>query len=141
MPFRFSIRVLGVCVTTLLCGFAAWPLQAGDLLVAGWSSDNVVRYDALTGEVIEQIVTTRQGNHLSIISGLRELRFLPSPARVWLKAAAGTISVTVCTALASSSLSLVLLAFDPSMRVGLVPIRLATIAMPVGFFVIAARLI
>ncbi len=64
MPFRFLIRMLGVCVATLLCGLAALPSKAGDLLVAGWSSSNVVRYDALTGEVIEQIVTSRQGNLL-----------------------------------------------------------------------------
>jgi C4-dicarboxylate transporter DctM subunit len=87
------------------------------------------------------IITTRQGAHLSISSGLRDLALVPARVREWLRAASSAISVIVGTALACSSLSLVLVAFDPSMRVGFLSIRWATVILPIGFVALTLRFI
>ena len=51
------------------------------------------------------------------------------------------VAVAVCTALAAASLSFVLSGFDPTDTVGVVPVRVAALVMPIGFAVIAIRFI
>jgi len=97
-----------------------------------------VRHLTLWVALLAGIVTTRAGDHLALSSGFHKLAG-PWGART--RAAAGTLSVLVTTALAASALSLVLLAFDPLQRVGGVPIRAAVAILPVGFAAMAAHFV
>ena len=95
-----------------------------------------VRHLTLWVALLAGIVTTRQGAHLALSSGLHKL---PGPWGGRMRAAASAISVAVTSALAASALSLLLLAFDPRQRVGAVPIQAAVAILPAGFAAIAAR--
>ena len=95
-----------------------------------------VRHLTLWVALLAGIITTRQGAHLALSSGLHKL---PGPWGGRMRAAASAISVAVTTALAASALSLLLLAFDPRQRVGAVPIQAAVAILPAGFAAIAAR--
>jgi tripartite ATP-independent transporter DctM subunit len=97
-----------------------------------------VRHLTLWVALLAGVVTTRQGAHLALSSGLHRL---PGAWGGRLRAAAGALSVAVTTALAASALSLVLLAFDPLQRVGGVPIRAAVAILPLGFAAMAARFV
>jgi len=97
-----------------------------------------VRHLTLWVALLAGIVTTRQGAHLALSSGLHQL---PSPWGDRIRTAAGALSVLVTTALAASAMSLLLLAFDPGQRVGGVPIRVAVAILPAGFTAMAARFV
>ena len=97
-----------------------------------------VRHLTLWVALLAGIVTTRQGAHLALSSGLHKL---PGAWGGRLRATAGALSVLVTTALAASALSLVLLAFDPLQRVGAVPIQAAVAILPLGFAAMAARFV
>ena len=97
-----------------------------------------VRHLTLWVALLAGIVTTRQGAHLALSSGLHRL---PSPWGDRTRAAANALAVLVTTALAASALSLLLLAFDPGQRVGGIPIRLAVAILPAGFAAMAARFV
>ena len=97
-----------------------------------------VRHLTLWVALLAGIVTTRQGAHLALSSGLHRL---PSPWGERTRAAANALAVLVTTALAASALSLLLLAFDPLQRVGGVPIRAAVAILPAGFAAMAARFV
>ena len=97
-----------------------------------------VRHLTLWVALLAGIVTTRQGAHLALSSGLHRL---PSPWGDRTRATANALAVLVTTALAASALSLLLLAFDPAQRVGGIPIRLAVAILPAGFAAMAARFV
>ena len=84
------------------------------------------------------IIATRERRHLSLSSGLPRL-----PARYdrWAKIAATTITVAITTAIALSAASLTLIGFDPSARIGVLPIRAVLAILPLGFGIIALRLV
>ena len=121
-------------VTAALILLAALPAATAllRLLFGGGlaASGEYVRHLTLWVALIGGIVTTRQGSHLALSSGLHQL---PDPWGGRVRAAASALSVAVSTALAVSSLSLLLLAFDPGQDVGGVPIRIAVAALPLGF--------
>lgn len=54
-------RVLLVLSSALL--YASFSALAGDLLVGGFHSNNVIRYDAMTGEVVETFISAVAGPH------------------------------------------------------------------------------
>ena len=84
------------------------------------------------------MITSREGRHLSMSVGLD---LLGGRGRDAVRVANAFISSTVGIALAWSALSMVLLAFDPTMKVGFLPIRIATAVMPVGYLFMAIRFI
>lgn len=81
-------------------------------------------------------LTAREGNHLAIAAGEASL----SPR--W-KRRVGVINthiaVAVVTAFMWSSVSFLLLAFDPAVRVGFIPKQLLVAVMPFSFLLIAVR--
>ena len=107
-------------------------LFGGGLAVA----TEYVRHLTLWVALLAGIVTTRQGAHLALSSGLHQLA---GPWGDRLRTAAGAVAVAVTTALAAGALSLLLLAFDPRQRVGGIPIQFAVAILPLGFAAIAAR--
>ncbi|MBN2161161.1 MAG: TRAP transporter large permease subunit [Spirochaetes bacterium] len=84
------------------------------------------------------MITSRERKHLSLAAGVERI---PERVRKWIYAATGSLSATVCTAFAWSALSMVLIGFDPSKRVGVFPLQLVAGVMPIGYGVMAARFI
>ena len=141
-PRTLLARLENGTVTVALVLLAALPAAAAvlRLLFGGGlaASGEYVRHLTLWVALIGGVVTTRQGTHLALSSGLHQL---PDPWGARVRAAAGAISVAVTTALAVSALSLVLIAFDPSQDVGGVPIQLAVAVLPLGFAGMAAHFV
>lgn len=81
-------------------------------------------------------LTAREKRHLSIVVGNQHL---PDSWHSPVDTANSHLSLSIVTALFWSSLSFVLLAFDGSNTVGLIPLRLITLFMPVGFAAIGWR--
>lgn len=84
------------------------------------------------------MITSREERHLSMSVGLD---LLGGRVRAAVRIVNAAISTTIALALAWASLSMILLAFDPGQRVGVVPIRIATCIMPIGYAVMAGRFI
>ena len=83
-------------------------------------------------------ITSREDRHLSLSAGIEQFK---DPLRRWILTATGFIAATITTALFWSSLSLVLIGFDPARKVGIVPIRLVVLIIPIGFGLMALRFI
>ncbi|MQY76572.1 MAG: TRAP transporter large permease subunit [Spirochaeta sp.] len=84
------------------------------------------------------MITSREGKHLSLSAGVELLKL---PVRKLINTATAFISVTVTTVLTLSSLSLLLIGFDPDLRVGIFSIRFALLIVPLGFTVMTVRFI
>ncbi len=84
------------------------------------------------------MIASREGKHLSLSAGVELLKL---PVRELVNTVTAFISVTVTTALTLSSLSLLLIGFDPDLRVGIFSIRFALLILPLGFAVMTARFI
>ena len=82
------------------------------------------------------MITSREGRHLSLSFGIDHIK---DPWNGRLRAATAFITTMVVWALFISSLSLVLIGFDPEKRIGIIPIRLAVIPLPLGYAFMAIR--
>jgi C4-dicarboxylate transporter, DctM subunit len=102
------------------------------------ASTEYVRHLVLWIAFAGALVTTRQKSHLSLSIGVERI---PAGARRWVVTATSLVSVAVCTAEAITSLSFTLFGFGPGDAVGIVPMRVATIVMPLGFLFMAVRFI
>ena len=101
-------------------------------------------------------ITSREGSHLGI-SALRDavVRLISrtksgtppaagtadSAAVHWIDSATAFLSTTISFAMVWSSLSLTVIGFDPSNKVGIVPIQAFAAIMPLGFLVIGIRFV
>jgi tripartite ATP-independent transporter DctM subunit len=83
-------------------------------------------------------ITSREGKHITLSAGVDRIR---EPARAWILTVCSFISTSIATAMTWSSLGLVLIGFDPSKKVGFVPIQVAAAVLPVGFALITARFV
>lgn len=82
------------------------------------------------------MVTTREGKHLSLSIGIDSLNPSYRDAfRIYLS----FLSATICFVLFWGALSFVAIGFDPTRQVGVIPIRIATAIMPVGYGIMAIR--
>lgn len=84
------------------------------------------------------MITSREGKHLSLSAGVELLKL---PLKELINTVTAFISVTVTTVLTLSSLSLLLIGFDPDLKVGIFTIRFALLIVPLGFAVMTARFI
>lgn len=84
------------------------------------------------------MVTSREGRHLGLTAGIGLIR---EPLRSWIGSATSCIATAVAACLAWSAVSFVRVGFDPSQRVGVIPIQLVMAIVPVGFGVIALRFV
>lgn len=86
--------------------------------------------------LLASIVTTRERKHISFgLSAGRVHHGAVVPVVL------GVFQAGITTALAISGLSFIVLGFDPAGSVGLVPIRVATVVIPIAFLAISARFI
>jgi len=84
------------------------------------------------------VITSRGRKHLSLTAGVE---LMPDLVKKWFKTASSFLSATICIAFAWNALSLVLIGFDSSKTIGFIPIRVATLIMPVGYAIIAVRFV
>lgn len=103
--------------------------------VAG--STDYTHHLVLTITFIGGMITSREGQHLSLALELKT----KEPFMTWIKTSVALLSAMITTALAWSSLSLVLNAFDPAKKIGKIPIQLIATVMVIGYGVMAIRFI
>ncbi|MBN2051710.1 MAG: TRAP transporter large permease subunit [Spirochaetales bacterium] len=82
------------------------------------------------------MITSRQDKHLSISLAAH---FSRGSRRSFILSIGSLLSSTVLTALFLSALSFILMAFDTGVKIGIFPVRLALIIMPVGYLFMALR--
>ena len=97
-----------------------------------------VRHLVVWAALLTGIVATRERQHLSLSAGLPKL---PAPYDRWAAIAATTITVAVTTGIAVSATSLTLVAFGAYERVGMFPKRAVLAILPVGFGLMALRMV
>jgi len=84
------------------------------------------------------MITSREDRHLAMSVGAELLaRRTRGGSRIF----TSFVSATITTGFMWSALSMVLLGFDPTERIGFLPIRVATMIMPIGFAVMSYRFI
>jgi C4-dicarboxylate transporter DctM subunit len=81
-------------------------------------------------------ITSREGKHITLSVGLE---MLGERLRIWITTATVFVSTTISSAMTWSALSLVLIGFDPTKKIGFVPIQIATVVIPLGFLLITVR--
>ena len=102
------------------------------------AASSYVRHLVVWGACLTGIVATRERQHLSLSAGLPKL---PAPYDRWAAVAATAITVAVTTGIAVSATSLTLVAFGAYERVGMLPKRAVLAILPVGFGLMALRLV
>jgi tripartite ATP-independent transporter DctM subunit len=102
------------------------------------ASTDYVRHLVLWIAFAGAMITTREKSHLSLSIGVERL---PERVRRWVVTGTSLVATAVCTAQTIAALSFVLSGFDPGQKVGVLPIRVATLIMPVGFAFITARMV
>ena len=81
-------------------------------------------------------ITSREGKHITLSAGLE---MMGKTARSWITTVTVFISTTIASAMVWSSLSLVLIGFDPSKKIAFIPIQIAVAVIPLGFLLITVR--
>jgi C4-dicarboxylate transporter DctM subunit len=102
------------------------------------ASTDYIRHLVLWIAFAGAMITTREKNHLSLSVGVERI---PEAIRRWVTAGTSFVSAAICSAQTVSSLSFILEGFARSARVGVVPMRLATAIMPLGYAFMAFRFI
>ncbi len=82
------------------------------------------------------MITSRSNQHLAISAGLD---LLGSRFKTLIIVFNHTLSSTITFAFAISGLSMILMAFDKSMMIGIFPVRILTAIIPIGYFIISYR--
>ncbi len=131
--------LLASLVLRLIAVFPALEVLARKLLKTGIpSSADFVRHLILWITFLGGTITSRENRHLTLSAGIDLIK---GRANRTIRTATALIAVSISTAMTWSSLSLVLIGFDPTKRVGFIPIQLVLLIMPVGFLIIAFRFI
>lgn len=130
----FSIAIL-----VLLAIFPVLEVIARKIFRTGVTASNdYIIHLVLWITFLGGMITSRENRHLALSAGIEAVK---RPIGEHIRAFNGFIGATFTTAFAWSSLSFLLLGFDPSMRVGLIPIQLVAVIMPIGYAVMAGRFI
>jgi C4-dicarboxylate transporter, DctM subunit len=130
----FSAVLLALATAFLLLTIVARILGVS----AVRASNDYIRHLVLWISFAGAMITTREGRHLSLSVGVERL---PEGARRWVQAFTAFASTAVTTLLTAAALSFLFVGFDPGMRIGVVPVRVAGLIMPLGFAVMAVRFI
>ncbi|MBN2440179.1 MAG: TRAP transporter large permease subunit, partial [Spirochaetales bacterium] len=87
---------------------------------------------------IGAMITTREKKHLSLSLGVDSIK---KPYKKWIIIGTHFIAVTICTVFTLTSIRFVLVGFDFSQVVGIIPVHLFLSIIPIGFFFITIRFI
>jgi C4-dicarboxylate transporter DctM subunit len=81
-------------------------------------------------------ITSREGKHLALTVGSDRAGPKLKPV---IAGFTGFLSAFICTVLTLASASFVVIGFDPGTRIGVFPIWIASLALPVGFLLMTVR--
>ncbi len=102
------------------------------------NSSDYLQHLVLWTTFLAGAIASRERRHLSLSAGME---FIPEGARRWIYAGTGFLSSAICTAFAWCALSMAVIGFDPTRRVGPFSIQLIAAIMPFGYAVMAARFV
>ena len=100
------------------------------------SSSEMISHAVIWVTFLAGMLTSRSKDHLSLTIIHGEIK---EPWKTIIDSLNGFLGTAISTAFALSSLSMILIAFDPVQTVGPFPIRTATVIMPIGYMVMAIR--
>ncbi|MBA7620424.1 hypothetical protein ES703_27773 [subsurface metagenome] len=130
---------LAVSALILIAVFPALEVIARKFFKTGiYASGDYTHHLILWLTFLGGAITSRQGKHIALSAGIERIK---DPAARWLRTATAFLAVTIACAMTWSSLSLVLIGFDPLKRVGFIPIRIAVLIVPIGFCIMTLRFI
>ena len=101
-------------------------------------SSNYFQHMVLWVTFLGGMITSRERKHLSLAAGVDLIK---DPYKTWIRTGSSFFSAAICVAFAWNALSLVLIGFDPTKRIGFLPIQLATVIMPIGYGIMAFRFV
>ena len=102
------------------------------------ASNDYIRHLVLWVTFLGGMLTSRAGRHLSMSVGVDLLKNrVGDSLRIW----DAFVASTVTSALAWGSVELVLIGFDPTMRVGFLPTMVVAAIMPIGYGFMAVRFV
>jgi C4-dicarboxylate transporter DctM subunit len=101
-------------------------------------SADYLKHLVLWAAFLGAMITTRENKHLSLTL---DFDFVKGPHKNKIKAATHFIACAVCTAFTITSVRFVVVGFDVSQTVGIIPIHFVVAIIPVGFLFITARFI
>lgn len=99
-------------------------------------SDAYIKHLVLFAAFVGGMITSAKNRHLAISVGAQAL---PAALRRIINGANGFFSTAVVTAFVWSSLSFVFIGLDADRMIGIIPVRVFAIVMPIGFAVMAVR--
>lgn len=100
------------------------------------SSADYIQHLVLWVAFLGGAITSREGKHLALTVGSEKAG--PKLKRA-IEGFTGFLSAFICAVLTLASASFVLIGFDPGARVGVFPVWVATLALPVGFLLMTVR--
>jgi tripartite ATP-independent transporter DctM subunit len=102
------------------------------------ASSEYVRHSVIWITFAGAMITSRQGRHLSMEAGIA---LLGHPLRDWIESITAHFSVAIAAVLTVKSYQLIQIGFDPSLRIGIVPVQGILAIMPTGLGVITVRFV
>jgi tripartite ATP-independent transporter DctM subunit len=100
------------------------------------SSADYIQHLVLWVAFLGGAITSRDGKHLALTVGSD--RAGPKLKRA-IEGFTGFLSAFICTILTLASASFVVIGFDPGARIGVIPVWVAALALPVGFLLMTVR--
>jgi len=125
--------LLAIAVLPTVEIFARWLFRTGLP-----SSSDLTHHLVLWLTCLGGAITSRENKHITLSAGADLIR---QPLRGWIGALTAAISTAIAAAMTWSSLSLVLIGFDPAKRIAFVPVQLAAAVLPLGFALMTARFV
>ncbi len=99
-------------------------------------AESYISHSVLWVSFLAGMIASRENSHLSLTSG-QDL--FSGKLEIFTTALSRIFSAAICFGLASSALSFLLIGFDPGGTVGIFPIRMVIIIIPLGFLVMGIR--
>ena len=138
---RFSVgsveNIVAMLVLLLIALLPTLEVFARRFFKTGiYASANYLKHLIVWITFLGGMITQREKRHLALSVGIDMIK---DPVSHWIRVLTSLICVSICVALMWSSASLTLIGFDPEQRMGLLPIRVAVLIIPVGFAVMGIR--
>ena len=137
---KYLIKTENIAASGVLLLLAVVPVveivlrtffRSGITAGAGYTSHLVLWITFLGG-----MITSRTNQHLAISAGLN---MVGQKAAAFINVFNRTLSSTITFAFAISGLSMILMAFDKSMMIGIFPVRVLTAIIPLGYLFMSFR--
>ncbi len=132
-------NVTAFVILVLLALFPTLEILVRNTLKTGIpGSSSYMQHLVIWVTFIGGMITSRENQHLALRIGLEAIR---EDIRRHIIIAISLIGFSICLSFGISAISFVILAFDSSVSIGFLPLRLVNMIMPVGFVVMGFRFI